>query len=115
MTEQGQLRETMPDPALDQELVEVQGPGVHLGIDSLRRVRLDVTAELGRCSLLVREVLELKRGSVLPLDKMAGEMVEICVNGVPLARGEVVVIADTLHVRIAEIFGFTEKESEEYE
>ena len=103
MTEQGQLHSTTPDPALDQELVEVQGPGVHLGVDDLRQVRLHVTAELGRCALLVREVLELKRGSVLPLNRMAGEMVDICINNVPLARGEVVVIGDALHVRIAEV------------
>lgn len=115
MTEQGQAHSTTPDPALDQELVEVEGSGVHLSVDDLHEVRLHVTAELGRCTLLVREVLELKQGSVLPLNRMAGEMVDICINNVPLARGEAVVIGDTLHVRITEIFGFNKKESGDYE
>jgi flagellar motor switch protein FliN/FliY len=66
-------------------------------------VKLEMSADLGRCTMLVREVLELKRGSVLPLDKLAGEMTDIHINGIPFGRGEVVVLADTLHVRISEI------------
>lgn len=115
MMDKGQDSNTSPNPTLDQELVEVQGPGVHLGIEDLRKVCLNVTADLGNCPLLVREVLELKRGSVLPLNKMAGEMADIYINGIPLAKGEVVVIGDSLHVRIAEIYGLSEKETGEYE
>ena len=63
--------------------------------------------------MLVREVLELKRGSIVQLDKLAGEMTDIYVNGLHLARGEVVVIADVLHVRIGEIVGREEKSFEE--
>lgn len=77
----------------------------HVSLDDLRQVKMTITAHLGSCSMTVREVLGLRRGSVVPLDKMAGEMTDIYVNGLPLAHGEVVVIADELHVRIGEIVG----------
>lgn len=77
----------------------------HLDIHDLSKVRLGITAELGRCMMTVREVLELDRGSVVTLHKNAGEMTDIFVNDLPLARGEVVVIGDGLNVRVAEIIG----------
>jgi flagellar motor switch protein FliN len=89
-----------------------ESPGLHLLMEDLKGVRLTVSAELGKCVMPVREVLELKRGSVITLNKIAGEMTDIYVNGLPLARGEVVVIGDTLHVRIGEITGAVEPEGE---
>ena len=87
-------------------------PIEHLTVDDLTSVRLAVMADLGETSMTVRELLELKQGSVIPLNKLAGEMIDIYVNGVPLARGEVVVIADALHVRVAEILGTAPEEKE---
>jgi flagellar motor switch protein FliN len=108
-------RNEEPDPARKEELVPVQSSGESLDMSDLRPVKLNVSADLGTCPLLVREVLELKRGSVLPLNKQAGEMADICVNGIPMARGEVVVLGDSLSIRIAEIFGAGDKESGGYE
>jgi len=93
-----------------EELVPVRGSGERLSIRDLAKVTLTVTADLGYCDLPVRDVLELKRGSVLPLSKLAGEMADVYVNGGPLAKAEIVVIGDALHVRIAEIHGMGEKE-----
>jgi len=76
-----------------------------LSILDLNKMKLNVTADLGTCDLKVREVLELSRGSLVQLDKLAGEMADVYVNGLPLARGEVVVLGDTLHIRIGEIQG----------
>jgi flagellar motor switch protein FliN/FliY len=84
--------------------------GQHLTIDDLRKVHLTVTADLGQCKMLVRDILEIKQGSVVALDKPAGDMVDLYVNGIPLAKGEVVVIADMLHVRIAEVAGAAGKD-----
>ncbi len=95
-----------PKEAQEHTFEEIVGDAVgaqRLGIDDLKDVPLEVSADLGKCSMLVREVLELKRGSVIPLDKLAGEMTDIYVNDLPLARGEVVVIGDTLHVRLGEM------------
>jgi flagellar motor switch protein FliN/FliY len=87
--------------------VSERGPFLedHLELHDLRNVRLSITADLGQCTMLVRDILELKRGSVVALDKLAGEMTDIYANGIPLAKGEVVVIADSLHVRISDITG----------
>lgn len=80
-------------------------PPSHLAMDNLNRVKLTLSADLGSCDMLVREVLDLHRGSVVQLSKLAGEMTDVYVNGQALAKGEVVVIGDTLHVRIGEIAG----------
>jgi len=88
-------------------------PAEHLTMDDIREVKLALTADLGRCSLLVREILDLQVGTVVTLDKLAGEMTDIHLNGLQLAKGEVVVIGDSLHVRIGEIVGTGEKEADE--
>jgi|GEM_PF-1585621 len=85
-------------------------PGDRLSIEDLSKVRLAVTGDLGQCTMTVRDVLDLKQGSIVALNKLAGETTDVCINDVPVARGEIVVIADSLHVRIAEIIGASEKE-----
>ncbi|HUO48981.1 MAG TPA: flagellar motor switch protein FliN, partial [Acidimicrobiales bacterium] len=66
---------------------------------------MSVTVELGRTRLLMRDLLGLRAGSVVELDRPAGSPVDILVNGTLLARGEVVVVDDELGVRITEIAG----------
>ncbi len=66
-------------------------------------VPLQVTVELGRTRKLIREILELTPGSVVELDKLAGEPVDILVNGKLIAKGEVVVIDENFGVRITDI------------
>ncbi len=72
-------------------------------IASLQDVELDVRIELGRTELLIDEVVKLREGSVVPLDKLAGDPVDILVNGRLIARGEVLVLNDNFCVRVAEI------------
>lgn len=74
-----------------------------LQLSGLQDVELDLRIELGRTELLIEEVLKLKEGSVVPLDKLAGDPVDILVNGRLIARGEVLVLNDNFCVRIAEI------------
>jgi flagellar motor switch protein FliN/FliY len=96
-----------------QEVVPNESPRVdHLDMEDLKKVRLSITAELGEAKMTVRDILELRAGSVIPLEKLAGEMTDIHVNGIPLAKGEVVVIADALHVRVSEIIGAMTEEKE---
>lgn len=83
-------------------------PFDHLELDDVQNIRLRLTAELGQTSIRVRDVLALKVGSIVTLDKMAGELTDIFVNGLALARGEVVVISDVLHVRMSEILSGAE-------
>ncbi len=72
-------------------------------LDILQDVELDLRIELGRTELLIEEVVQLKEGSVVPLDKLAGDPVDILVNGRLIARGEVLVLNDNFCVRVAEI------------
>ena len=98
----------MSEPS-DHEFDEITGsdevPEDRLSILDLNEMKLTITADLGTCAIKVREVLELARGSLVQLDKLAGEMADVYVNGLPLARGEIVVLGDTLHIRIGEIQG----------
>ncbi len=72
-------------------------------IDMLMDVTLRVTVELGRTRMQLRQVLELQQGSVVELDRLAGDPVDIFVNDRLLARGEVVVVDDKFGVRITEL------------
>jgi flagellar motor switch protein FliN/FliY len=72
-------------------------------LELLRDVELDVKIELGRSNMYLEEVLRLRRGSVVTLDKLAGDPVDIYVNGRLIARGEVLVLNDNFCVRVAEL------------
>lgn len=95
--------------AFDAELPPEEAAREHLAIDDMAEVKLAVSADLGHCPMTVREVMELQRGSVLALNKVAGDLVDIHINGVPFGKGEIVVLVDALHVRLAEVHG-AEKE-----
>ena len=72
-------------------------------MDMFRDVNMDVSVELGRIELPLGRVLQLAKGSVLELDKLAGEPVDIMVNGQRIAQGEVVVIDEHFGVRISNL------------
>lgn len=78
-------------------------------LDLLLDIPLEVSVELGRVSLMVRELLEIGTGSIIELKKTAGEPVEMLVNGRLVARGEVVVVEDNFAVRITEILSPAER------
>ena len=77
-------------------------------LDLLLDVVFPVSVELGRTSLTVKDILATCQGSVIELDRAAGEAVDIMVGGKPLARGEVVVVKDRFGVRITELTGSIE-------
>lgn len=84
----------LPDPA----------PSTHTsGIELLAGLQMNVTVELGRTELTVAEVLALGPGSVIELDRIAGEPVDILVNDRLIARGEVVVVDENFGVRVVEV------------
>lgn len=78
-------------------------------IDFLLDIPLEVTAELGRTRMLIRDLLQLGQGSVIELDKIAGEPMEILVNNRLVARGEVVVVNEKFGVRLTDIISPTER------
>lgn len=78
-------------------------------IDILLDINLPITIELGRTSMLVRDVLELGPGSVIELDKLSGEPVDLYVNEKKFAKGEVVVIEENFGIRITELLKLDER------
>ena len=76
-------------------------PSGNIGL--LMDVTITVTVELGRARLSIKEILSLGEGSIIELQKLAGEPVDLLVNGKLIARGEVVVIDECFGVRVTEI------------
>ena len=79
------------------------GSASGLSLESLGDIELDVTLELGRAEITIEELLQLREGSVVPLDKAAGDPIDILANGRLVARGEVIVVDDKFGVRICEV------------
>ena len=97
---------TLPTEVIEFQFPEFGGtvPSTeHATLDQISEVDLDVKVELGRTMMYLEDVLKLRRGSVVPLDKMAGETVDIYINGRLLARGEVLVMNENFCVRVAEL------------
>lgn len=93
---------------------------VHAGDDALNKLRvqnldfvldipLKVTVELGRTNVLIKELLMLGQGSILELDKSAGDALDIFVNGKLIAKGEVVVVNEKFGIRITDIISPVER------
>ncbi len=81
------------------------------GLDLLNDVELNVKIELGRSRMMVEDVLKLGEGSVVELDKLAGDPVDVYVNDKLVARGEVLVLNDNFCVRVNEIVAGAREES----
>ncbi len=107
---------SMPFPKIGEQQVGPQGTlqrSQHTEeinqLDLLLDIPLEISVELGRVRMLVKDVLDLCNGSVLEIDKSAGEPVDVLVNGRLMAHGEVVVIEDNFGVRITEIVNPNER------
>ena len=90
------------------ETKESKEPGVRK-MDLLLDVPLEVAVELGRSRMPIKTLLELGPGSVVELDKVAGEPLDILVNGRLIARGEAVVVNDKFGIRLTDIVSRSER------
>lgn len=87
------------------EISPNQDPSDRQPIDMLGEVEMDLRIELGRTEMRLEEVLQLRNGSVVALDKLAGDPVDVFVNGRLIARGEVLVMNDNFCIRVTELVG----------
>lgn len=94
----------------EEEFTEGKEPPTHLTLGDLEEIPVKISAELGRSKMKIGDVLSLEKGSVVTLNKQAGELADVYVNGVLIGRGEIIVLADTLHIRIVEIVGLEKDE-----
>ena len=100
----GKQRTVSVQPARFEELEPRSAPGKLVSdIDLLMDIPLAITVELGKAKCYVKDLLNLTIGSIAELDKLAGDPVDILVNGKLFAKGEVVVIDENFGVRIQEI------------
>ena len=97
--------EASPAPFNLNDLSPTEGTSERQPIDLLGEVEMDLRIELGRTQMCLDEVLQLRGGSVVALDKLAGDPVDVFVNGRLIARGEVLVMNDNFCIRVTELVG----------
>lgn len=78
-------------------------PSAKPNIELVKDIQVTLTVELGRTDMLIQDILELTPGKVIELDRLAGEPLDIVVNGKLLAKGEVVVVDENFGVRLTSI------------
>ncbi|MDD2902653.1 MAG: flagellar motor switch protein FliN [Syntrophales bacterium] len=83
--------------------------GGHQNLDLLLDIPLEITAELGRAKMIINDLLQLGQGSVIELNKLAGEPLEIMVNQKLIARGEVVVVNEKFGIRLTDVISPLER------
>jgi flagellar motor switch protein FliN/FliY len=79
------------------------GGEAEVNLDLILDVGVTLALEVGRTRIKVRDLLQLSQGSILELDRLSGEPLDVLVNGVRVARGEVVVVNDSFGVRLTEV------------
>ncbi len=101
-----------PPPATEgifHQLTAEDSTGPQQDIDLIMDIPVKLTVELGRTKMTIKELLRLSQGSVVALDGLAGEPLDILINGYLIAQGEVVVVADKYGVRITDIITQSER------
>lgn len=100
---------TMAPPDAGELKKPVNGADVPLDLDFILDIPLNVRVEVGRTRLMIQELLQLGKGSVIELNKLLGEPFEVLVNEKLVARGEVVVVNDRFGIRLTDIISPNER------
>ncbi|HET7312728.1 MAG TPA: flagellar motor switch protein FliN [Salinisphaera sp.] len=90
-------------------LADETGPASPRDLDMIMEIPVTLSVELGSTRLSIRELLDLAKGSIVELDGLAGEPMDILINGYLVAQGEVVVVEDKYGIRITEIVDRAER------
>jgi flagellar motor switch protein FliN len=83
------------------------GPGQEMNLNLILDVAVTLALEVGRVRMSVRDLLQLAPGAIVELDRLAGEPLDVLVNGVRIARGEVVVVNEKFGIRLTEVVSET--------
>jgi len=84
-------------------------PEEHARLDSILDIPVTISMEVGRSKINIRNLLQLNQGSVVELDRIAGEPLDVLVNGTLIAHGEVVVVNDKFGIRLTDVISQTER------
>jgi flagellar motor switch protein FliN/FliY len=85
------------------------GGGQEMNLNLILDVAVTLALEVGRARMSVRDLLQLSPGAVVELDRLAGEPLDVLVNGVRIARGEVVVVNDKFGIRLTDVVSASER------
>lgn len=83
--------------------------GQEMNLNLILDVAVTLALEVGRAKMSVRDLLQLAPGAIVELDRLAGEPLDVLVNGVRIARGEVVVVDDKFGIRLTDVVSATER------
>ncbi len=96
-------------PIFEQFSGGAQKTGINNDIDMILDIPVQLTVELGRTKIAIKSLLQLAQGSVVELDGLAGEPMDVLVNGCLIAQGEVVVVNDKFGIRLTDIITPSER------
>lgn len=103
--EKVELEEFAEDPKVGSSLSEEE----QQKLDAILDIPVTISMEVGRSSINIRNLLQLNQGSVVELDRVAGEPLDVMVNGTLVAHGEVVVVNDKFGIRLTDVISQTER------
>ena len=96
-------------PVEELEDSAVQGVGQAADLDSILDISVSLSVEIGQTDLSIRNLLQLNQGSVVELDRLAGEPLDVLVNGTLVAHGEVVVVNEKFGIRLTDVVSTHER------
>jgi flagellar motor switch protein FliN/FliY len=85
------------------------GGGAEANLDTVLDIPVTISMEIGRTKISIRNLLQLNQGSVVELDRLAGEPLDVMVNGTLIAHGEVVVVNDKYGIRLTDVVSAAER------
>ena len=91
------------------EVADDSVPGLDVNLDVVLDIPVNISMEIGRTKISIRNLLQLNQGSVVELDRLAGEPMDVLVNGTLIARGEVVVVNEKFGIRLTDIISPAER------
>ena len=100
--------ETVKLEELTEDNVEITGEEKRR-LDSILDIPVTISMEVGRTNISIRNLLQLNQGSVVELDRVAGESLDVLVNGTLIAHGEVVVVNDKFGIRLTDVISQVER------
>jgi len=101
--------DTAASAASFDELTDSSMPGSDVNLDVVLDIPVNLSMEIGRTKISIRNLLQLNQGSVVELERLAGEPMDVLVNGTLIARGEVVVVNEKFGIRLTDIISPAER------
>lgn len=109
LQEQATEEAAAADKASFSEVVDDSLPETDVNLEVVLDIPVNISMEIGRTKISIRNLLQLNQGSVVELDRLAGEPMDVLVNGTLIARGEVVVINEKFGIRLTDIISPAER------